>query len=552
MPADTYSIRETLSCENLIWETPGGRRVLDGLSFALGSEKTALVGDNGSGKTTLARLLVGELEPTAGTIRRQGRIGWLPQGVEAVPHQTVASALGIDERLRAISRVGAGACDDALFEIIGEDWDIEARARAQLGRLGLHDLDLGGVTDRLSGGEAIRVALCGCFLAEPDLLVLDEPTNHLDTKARRILYDILDSFRKGLLVISHDRRLLRRMERTLELSSLGLRSYGGGWDFYREQVELEQQAARRRMEAATTELSQQRRAVQEARERQARRTSSGKKAAVRRGASRIEIQGAKRQAQRTAARLNQVHEDRSRQAQAELERAMEAVRDETVVRLDLSGSAVPNQKVVVHAEEVNVRFGDGPWLWPDPGIDLTLSGPARLALLGPSGCGKSTLARVLIGELEPSRGSVRLGERRLAWLDQRCRVLRSGLPLLRSMQAGNPSLTPREIYWSLDRFQLGRAAADRLPETLSGGERMRAALACLFGVGHPPRLLVLDEPTNHLDVSTVRVLEQALAAYAGAMIVISHDSDFISALGIDQSLRLGAGLSAGVGELRER
>ena len=547
--------QETLGCENLVWETPEGRRILDGLSFTLGHEKTALVGDNGAGKSTLARILVGELKPTSGLVRRQGRIGWLPQGsigrstgahiepqnVESQCAEpsgvSVADILGITVQLDAIQAIESGACDDIYFERLNDQWDVEEKAKIQLDRLGLRSLELRAPADRLSGGEGKRVALAGCLLREPDLLVLDEPTNHLDSASRALLYEVLETFPRGLLVISHDRALLNRLEKTLELSPLGLRVYGGGWNFYRQQVEVEKQAAAHRLEVASSRLARQERAAQEAKERQASRSAGGKRAATRRGASRLEIQGAKRQAQRTVARLGVAHERRIAEARESLESARSGVRTSESVRLNGGTVEVPSGKVVAEIEGVNMTFGERR-LWPAPGISLKLVGPERLALTGHSGSGKSTLARILVGDLKPHQGKARLGVSHFAWLDQQCDILPSGVPLLQGMVATNPALTTQEVYWLMDRFCLGRDAVDRRPEELSGGERMRAALACLMGTGSPPPLLILDEPTNNLDVSTVEVLEEALAAFRGALMVISHDRCFLEAVDVDRELDL--------------
>ncbi|MEM9558654.1 MAG: ATP-binding cassette domain-containing protein [Acidobacteriota bacterium] len=527
--------REVLSAEKVSWRTPEGRLVLDDLSFHLGAEKTSLVGANGAGKTTLARLLVGELEPSRGVIRRSGVLAWLPQSVVARSGR-VAELLGISNVVEAIAAIEQGATAERHFDTVGDRWDVEARARVWLDRLGLPELPMDAAGERLSGGEAVRVALAGCLLREPDLLVLDEPTNHLDSAARSKLYAALDEHGGGLLVISHDRALLRRMERTLELGDRGLRSYDGGFDHYRAQLRIEEEAARRRADSAAKELDRQRRAAQEAVERQARRARSGKRAAARKGLSKLETQAAKRQAERTSGRLADVHGERIAKALVRLDEARSLIRDETPVRDLLGATNVPAGRTVVEATGVNVCF-DRRWLFPRD-LDVRLVGPARLALAGPSGSGKSTLARVLVGELEPQRGRVRRVERRVAWLDQQARVLPDGLTLLDAMRAGNASLTAREAYWGLDRYGLGRDFAARFPETLSGGERMRAALACLFGSSRPPRFLVLDEPTNNLDLQTVEVLEKALAAYGGALVVISHDEDFLAAAGVEERLEL--------------
>lgn len=537
MQPEKHSEPTTLSCQQLSWRTPEGHRVLDEITFALGMEKTGLVGNNGSGKTTLARLLVGELTPTAGTVRRTGTVGWLPQGVEAKAGATVAQALGIDDALTTLAAIEEGNCEDRLFECLNDRWDIAERAAGILHRLALPDLPLDVFIDRLSGGEAMRVALAGCYLAEPDFLILDEPSNHLDHRARQALYTVLNQHRGGLLVISHDRALLRRMERTIELSPQGLRSYGGGFDDYQEQVRVEQEAARRAVDDAALRLARQQRAAQEAKDRQTRRAASGRRRGERRGLSKIEIQGKKSQAERTNARLHNLHEERLAKARQNLQVVRENVRNETLARLHLGATALPTSKTVVEAKAVNLRWPGGDWLWPTA-HHVHLIGPTRLRLEGASGSGKSTLAAMLIGRLRPTEGTVRVGEKRIAWLDQRCRILPPEFPILEGMQQVQPTLDRQQIYWSLHRMGLDRDVAQRRPETLSGGERMRAALACLFALPRPPRLLVLDEPTNNLDIATVGVLERALAEYRGALILISHDADFVHAIGVDQRLEL--------------
>ena len=251
------------------------------------------------------------------------------------------------------------------------------------------------------------------------------------------------------------------------------------------------------------------------------------------------MQSRRRHGERTTGRLGRMHEARVEKAHQEVSAARSGVRRESSPRLQLEHGAVPAGKRVVEAEGVNMRWGEEqPWLWPEPGIHLRLVGPERIALTGPSGGGKSTLARLLVGELEPTRGRVYRAELPVAWLDQRCRLLAEGVPLLDALRRGDPSIPERQVYWSLDRFGLGRAAAPRHAETLSGGERMRAALASLFAVGEPPGLLVLDEPTNNLDLDTVEVLEETLAAYRGALVLISHDADFVEAVGVRRRLRL--------------
>ncbi len=213
--------------EEVWWETSAGRAVIEGVTFAVPQGRSGLVGKNGSGKSTLFRLLAGELAPTRGRVIRQGRLAYLPQDPRLDPHQSVAAALGIEVQLLALRAVAEGKFSDSLYETIGDNWDVEAHAVAHLDELGLGGLGLDRRMGSLSGGEAARVMLAGRLLLRPDLLLLDEPTNHIDLPARKSLYAALEGWAGTLLVVSHDRTLLGLMDQIVDLSSLGLKTYGG-------------------------------------------------------------------------------------------------------------------------------------------------------------------------------------------------------------------------------------------------------------------------------------------------------------------------------------
>lgn len=230
------------------------------LSFS--GEKIGLVGKNGVGKSTLLRLIMGELLPNSGTLQTQGTIAYFPQQMTLPTNSTISDVLGIEEKLAALARISKGSVSEEDYALLDDDWQIKARATAQLKVFSLSHIPLNQTVSTLSGGERTRLYLAKCFLENPDYLLLDEPTNNLDTSSRRLLYSAIRVWKKGLLVVSHDRELLNSMEKILEISSLGLEVYGGNYDAYLEQKELKRTAAIRELEDAKKKFSNTQKATQ--------------------------------------------------------------------------------------------------------------------------------------------------------------------------------------------------------------------------------------------------------------------------------------------------
>jgi ATPase subunit of ABC transporter with duplicated ATPase domains len=520
------------------WRTPDGRPVLDGVSLSLGGEKTGLVGANGCGKTTLARLAAGELTPAAGSVRRAGRVAYLPQDFAPLADASVAETLGVADKLAALARLTAGAGRDDDLAVLDDDWGVEARVAAVLGRFGLEGVGQDRPVGSLSGGETTRVVLASLLLRGADLVILDEPTNNLDRAARRDLYAAVRDWPVGLLVISHDRELLGLMDRIAELGPHGLRLYGGNYAFYAEQRRLEEEAARRGLADAEKTLRKERREAQATRERQERRNSRGKKDRDQVGQPTILLNKFRETSENTTARLAGVGEARVADARADLEAARERVAERARLDITLTPVDLPAGKTVLELEDVSFAFpGAAPLL---RGVSLRLVGPERVALVGPNGCGKTTLLRLITGELTPAAGVVRVGVERVNCLDQRAALLRPERSVLENFRACNPGLSETVCRLTLARFLFRTDAVHRPACTLSGGERLRAALACVLTGVAPPQLLLLDEPTNHLDLDSLANLEQALRLYTGALLVVSHDRAFLDAVGVTRFVELEA------------
>lgn len=530
----------SIVCSNLSFSWPDGAPVFQDLSWTVGEGRTGLVAPNGAGKSTLLRLITGELSPNRGSVTVKGLLGYLPQTLPLTGDLTVAEVLGIAPVIEALDAIASGDVGEEHFATVGDDWDIEERSRAQLDRLGLDGIALTQRLHALSGGQVVSLGLATQLIRQPDVLLLDEPTNNLDLDARHRLYQVLESWNGCLLVVSHDRELLDRMDGIAELDSGGMRLYGGNYTDYEEAVRAEQETAEKNIRTAEQQVKREKREMQQARERAARRAGVGARAAAKGSISKMAAGTLKRRAQESAAKSNDTHGQRLADARSRLDEASRMLRDDRRITLELPDTRVPAGRTVFLGEGINVRYGERE-LFAGNGVDLTIRGPERIALTGGNGVGKSTLLRVISGELQAQQGVFKRAEGRVAYLSQRLDTLPLDRTVAQSMAAYAPHKPEAERLNLLARF-LFRGASAHLPVgALSGGERLRATLACVLGAEPAPQLLLLDEPTNNLDLDSVEQLEGALNSYEGAFIVVSHDERFVKEIGVDRWLRMSHG-----------
>ncbi|MFI6805059.1 ABC-F family ATP-binding cassette domain-containing protein [Streptomyces luteogriseus] len=528
----------SITVTSLAFTWPDGSPVFEDLDVAFGPGRTGLVGVNGSGKTTLLKLIAGELAPVDGTVRVAGEVGYLPQNVTLDTTLRVDEALGIAARRTALHAIEAGDVSETHFETVGDDWDVEERALAMLGELGLGHVGLDRAIGEVSGGESVLLRLAALLLRRPDVLLLDEPTNNLDLYARRRLYAAVQSWPGVMVVVSHDRELLDLVDQIADLRSGEITWYGGNYSDYEEALEIEQEAAERMVRVAESDFRKQKRELADAQVKLARRKRYGQKMWDQKREPKIVMGARKRAAQESAGKHRIMHEEKLAEARERLDEAVEAVRDDDEIRVDLPYTAVPPGRTVLTLQDLGLRYGAR----VKGGFDLR--GPERVALIGRNGAGKTTLLRTITGELAPETGEVR-AHVPLRFLPQRLDVLDGELSVVENVARFAPDATNNRIRARLARFLFRGARADRKAATLSGGERFRAALAALMLAEPAPQLLLLDEPTNNLDMASVRQLTTALESYEGALIVASHDLPFLDSIGITRRLLLEDG------ELRE-
>ncbi|HKP87645.1 MAG TPA: ABC-F family ATP-binding cassette domain-containing protein, partial [Blastocatellia bacterium] len=466
------------------------------------------------------------------------RAGYLRQSEAFAVGATVADAIHFADELEAHERIAGGEAAFADFELVENLWDLHERINIVFERLGIAHLTTQRLVSELSGGELTRVRLAGLLLAEPDFLLLDEPTNHLDLSAREFVYNFVASWNKGLVAVSHDRRLLSYVDQIAELHPREVRIYGGNFDFYRQQREVEKEAAEQTLLCAKLKLKEAQAVARQAVERQSKRTSAAGKSAIKRGLPTIAIGAKKRQAEKSSARIKAVHEMKIERVREEVTAARQRVEPSREITIDLESSEVPAHKRMIEISEVNYRYEEAARpLWPNP-LSFEIVGPERVQVKGPNGSGKSTLIDLICGRKTPSTGEVRVGTRRIGLLDQKTGILDESSTVFENLRRVAPLRPAHELRIILGRFLFEQEAALKPVPALSGGERMRAALACLLGADQSPQILMIDEPTNNLDLASVEELVSALKAYRGVLIAVSHDDTFLEEIGIERVIEL--------------
>lgn len=533
----TRSFSPTITLTGLSAAAPDGRTLFKDIDLSFGAERTGLVGRNGTGKTTLLEQIAGLGEPSGGAIHRNGAVGYLRQWPEIAEDATVAEGMGLAERLDRFRRGLSGEATPEDWDDI--DWTIEAEMEASLTRLGLAGLDPDQPFRALSGGEQTRARLAGLLVDKPDMLLMDEPTNHLDRSGREFIAEMVESFKGGLLIVSHDRDLLERMDRIVEITALGVTVWGGNYSFYRSEKTRAAERAEDELSSARQNAERTAREIEAARQRKERRDAAGKRNRTSAGQPKILLDAAKERAEGSAGGLGRLALRQQAEAEGRLTAAKDAVERARKLDFHLAGAELPAGKTILSVDDLSGGPPQNPKIIDL--LSLTVVGADRIALEGPNGAGKTTLLRLIAGQLQPSRGSIRCPVR-LAYLDQSAAILDARTSLVDNFRRLNPGATDNAAYAALARFHFRNDAARLTPATLSGGERLRAALACAIGGEDPAGLLLLDEPVNHLDIESVEAVEEALNAYHGAFIAVSHDAAFLERIGVTRRISLEKGV----------
>ncbi|RKO25974.1 ABC transporter ATP-binding protein [Pseudarthrobacter phenanthrenivorans] len=516
------------------------RQLFSGLSLTVApGDVVGVVGANGAGKSTLLRLLAGVDQPQEGSVHlapADAFVGWLPQEHERVPGETVAgyiarrtgcaqATLDMESAAEALGSGKPGA-DDA-YALAFDRWmasgaaDLEDRIPAVLADLGLDTGPEAAMTG-LSGGQAARVALAALLLSRFDVVLLDEPTNDLDLEGLARLEDFVTGLRGGVVLVSHDREFLARCVTTvveLDLAQNTVAVYDGGYDAFLEERAVARRHAREKYdEFAATKAD----LVSRART-QREWSSQGVRNAMKKSPDNDKI----RRAASTESSEKQAQKVRQMESRIARLDVVEEPRKEWQLQFSI-GKAPRSSSVVATLRDAVVQQGHftlGP-------VNLQLNAGERIGITGPNGAGKSTLLRLLLGAIEPASGSAAMGASvAIGEIDQARGLLAGHLTLADAVEAVLVDLNTAEVRTLLAKFGLKADHTARTVESLSPGERTRAALALLQARG--VNLLVLDEPTNHLDLPAIEQLEEALESYDGALLLVTHDRRLLENVRLD-------------------
>lgn len=527
-----------LILQNISYIHPNKDLLFDNINLAVNNhDKIALIGNNGSGKSTLLKIIASELQLSGGQLSVDTKPYYVPQIFGQYNHLTVAQALRIENKVNALKEILNGNVTEENYTFLDDDWTIEDRCNNALDYWQLKDLDLSKKMETLSGGQKTKVFLAGIYIHEPELVLLDEPSNHLDISGRQLLYDFIQSTQSTLIAVSHDRKLLNLLNTVCELSKRGITVYGGNYDFYTEQKQIESNALNQELQSKEKALRKAKEKERETLERQQKLDSRGKKKQEKAGVARIMMNTLRNNAENSTSKIKSVHTEKIGSVSQELQELRSSLPDIDKMKFGFDNSALHKGKILFTANDLNFSYDTQP-LWTE-NLNFKITSGERIALKGKNGSGKTTLIKLILGNIEPQTGTVYRADNKSVYIDQDYSLIDDKLKVYeQAEQFNNSALQEHEIKIRLNRFLFTKEDWDKSCNALSGGEKMRLMLCCLTINNQSPDIIILDEPTNNLDIQNIEILTRAINEYRGTLIVVSHDETFLEQTNIERTIQL--------------
>ena len=527
-----------LIIQNISYTHPSNDLLFSDINLTVNNnEKKALIGNNGVGKSTLFKIITNELQPSSGQINVEDEPYYVPQIFGQFNHLTITQALRIEEKLNALKEILNGNTSEENFNLLNDDWTIEDRCKEALNFWQLDGLDLSQKMETLSGGQKTKVFLAGISIHQPELVLLDEPSNHLDVSGRQLLYSFIKSTKSTLIVVSHDRKLLNLLDTICELSKHGVKVYGGNYDFYKEQKQIENNALSQDIQSKEKELRKAKEKERETLERQQKLDSRGRGKQEKAGVARIMLNTLRNNAENSTSKMKSVHAEKIGGISQDLQELRSSLPDIDKMKFGFDNSALHKGKVLFTATNINYAYHKQP-LWKD-NLNFQITSGERIALKGTNGSGKTTLIKLILGDIKPQAGTIYRADNKAVYIDQDYSLLDNKLKVYEQAEQFNVSaLQEHEIKIRLNRFLFTKNDWDKSCSALSGGERMRLLLCCLTINSKSPDIIIFDEPTNNLDIQNVEILTAAINEYQGTIIVVSHDETFLEQINIERTIEL--------------
>lgn len=523
---------------SLAYIHPDGKVLFNNISFSVQiGDKVSLVGNNGVGKSTLLRIAAGYLNPTEGEVVISGNVYYIPQILGQFDDASIMQILQVEEKMNAFQSILSGDASQQNLDILNDDWGIEERVNTALRYWRIEHLGLSTKMSSLSGGEKTKVFLAGIQIHSPDIILLDEPSNHLDMESRNILYRFIEKEKNTLLVVSHDRRLLNLVNKTIELTAGSADMYGGNYDFYNEQKTIKVNALQSQLaekEKSMKQIQQKSREIAEQRQKQ---ESRGKIQKAKAGVPRIVMGGLKNNAERSSAKINNEQAEKMSHVSSDIHSIRQQIQAEKILRINIANSSLHKGKTLVDAKDVNVIY-DGNSLWNEP-LSFQIYSGDRIQIRGNNGTGKTSLLKLVTGDNKAFIGNLSIANFGALYIDQQYSMIEDRLTVFEHAQRFNERCLPEhDLKMLLHCHQFGQDYWNRACADLSGGERMKLLLCCLSISQNSIDVLILDEPTNNLDIHSQKILTAAIKEFEGTILVVSHDIFFVNEIGINKYIDL--------------
>lgn len=491
-------------------------------------QASALIGRNGQGKSLLLALLAQQKLNFAyrGEIHWHSPYAYLPQ-LNRLTGQSIADALEITELADCFSRIEHGDASADDFAQVDGNWHLPQQWQLMLESAQL-PTDLNFQLQHLSEGQKTKLALCRLFQLKDHYLLLDEPSNHLDHASRQWLIEQITQHPAGCLLVSHDRALLQHVQHIYALNQHGLQHYGGNYADYLQQHHNQVHALQRRVEQDKRDVKQMKQQQHETLMKAEKRKQAGNKIRSSGSQAKVLLDFKKEQAQQSAASLSKQFDKQLQQNTHSLQHNQQQLEIVKAQRFELQFTATAQHGEILRLNQVRL-----PLLKTEP-IHFALAAGEKIQLSGANGVGKSTLLKLIQTKSKPAQGELYLGVASL-YLDQNFSVLNQEQSAIENLLRLSPESTELEYRRLLGQLRL-RGDKALLPlHCLSGGEQLKVALLAIRQLSAKIQLLLLDEPENHLDIESRSLLAEAIRAYPGSVILVSHDKSFVEECGIDQS-----------------